>query len=449
MRREVKQFNGEPTYEPEVVAQVQAEIKKLGDNHKKNYEELRKAHEELKKIVDEKGTKMDAETKQMITKLAEDITTRQDAIDVMLRRPGFEVPNAKVATMPEAKEWKICTLLSKRGEEGVSYDEMQNLDVDIEDYLEYKTAFENLLRKPKEMLSPEMIKALQVGVDPEGGYTVTPAMSNKIITRLFEMDPIRQLANVESITTGAMEWLVDWGDAGYGWEGETETGPETDTPEWKKKRIPVHTMYAKPHATQNLVEDSGINIESWLANKVSNRLSRLEGAAFVNGNTPNTPRGFLTYPDGTNYGQINAVGMLHATDVTADGFIRVKYSLIEQYLERGTWLMNRLTVADTMYLKDGVGNYLWKPAFSADQPSTILSLPVRMSTSMPLTGVASNLAVALADWKEAYQIVDRLGITVQKDPYTVKPFIEYYTRKRTGGDISNPEAIVLGRMSVA
>ena len=70
-----------PTPEPEVVKAVKDEIKKLGDNTKANYDELRKAHEALKKLIDEKGTSIDAETKSQITKLSESITTRQEEMD--------------------------------------------------------------------------------------------------------------------------------------------------------------------------------------------------------------------------------------------------------------------------------------------------------------------------------------------------------------------------------
>jgi HK97 family phage major capsid protein len=138
--------------------------------------------------------------------------------------------------------------------------------------------------------------------------------------------------------------------------------------------------------------------------------------------------------------------MGNASAITADGFSRIKYSLIEQFLTRGTWLMNRLTVAEVTRLKDGQGQYLWTPGLRDDATSTILGLPVRMATSMPVVG-AGAYSVALADWKAAYMIVDRIGITLQRDPYTRKPFIEFYFRKRVGGDVINFQAIKLGVIS--
>ncbi len=476
---------GTPTPEPEVVKAVQAEIKKLGDNTKASYDELRKNYETLKSLIDEQGDSMDATVKAQAVKLTEDITTRQEALDkkiaetnekvktdleakfnssvdelatkridaietAMKRSPLAGSQSVEVAAQEEkdARQLMVEARVARdKDGTGLTWEQAEAMEVSVDEYRAYCKDFVAYLRKDERLLGPERVKALTVGIDPDGGYTVTPVMSNRIIKRLFEMDPIRQLAAVESITTGAIEFMVDFDEAGWGWEGETETGAETATPQLYKKRIPVHVMYAKPKASQTLLEDSGINIENWLADKVSSRFGRGEGAAFVTGNGVGKPRGFLTYGNGVNYGQIQRTNMKAAAALTADGFIAVKYSLIEQYLNRGTWLMNRSTVADTMYLKDGAGRYIWKPGFQEDAQATILGLPVRMSTSMPAVA-AGILAVAIADWTEAYMIVDRLGVTIQRDPFTAKPMIEFYTRKRVGGDVVNYQAIKLGNIAV-
>jgi HK97 family phage major capsid protein len=208
-------------------------------------------------------------------------------------------------------------------------------------------------------------------------------------------------------------------------------------------------MYSKILATQKLLEDSSINIENWIATKTGERFGRLEGAAFITGDGIGKPRGILTYANGTAWGQIEQVNMGAAAALTADGFIDVKYRLREYYIERASaWLMNRTTVAAAMKLKDGAGDYIWKPSLIASDPiSSILGIPVRMSTTMP--AVAANaLSVALGDWRSAYMIVDRLGITVQRDPYTSKPFVEFYIRKRCGADVLNFDALKIGIIHV-
>jgi len=61
---------------------------------------------------------------------------------------------------------------------------------------------------------------------------------------------------------------------------------------------------------------------------------------------------------------------------------------------------------------------------------------------MPALG-SDSLSMAFGDFRAAYQIVDRIGIRVLRDPFTAKPFVKFYTTKRTGGGVVNFEAIKL------
>jgi len=462
----------EKVLEPEVVKAVQKEIEKLGDNVKKNYEDLQKRYGELKSLLETTEGKFDSLVEAQVKKLGADITTRQEALDkkivdinlveekktlnarmdeieTAMKRGKKEDPSkADDVERKAAKDFKVAAMATGgHFENGANWEQVRLLEPNVDEYKAYMGSFEGFLRRNIQAhIPPEEVKALSVGIDPDGGYTVTPVMSNNIVKRLFEGDPLRSLASVETISTGAIEWLVDYDEAGGGWEGETESGGETGTPQIFKKRIPVHVLYAKPRATQTLLEDSAINIESWLADKQANRFLRLESAAFVSGNGVGKPRGFLTYGDYATagvdeWGKVEQLSL--GNPITADGMIDLKFSLIEQYLQRGTWLVNRLTVADFMQLKDGAGRYLWSPGLKEDEYSTLLGLPLRMSTTMPVQA-ANALSVAIADWRESYMIVDRLGITVQRDPFTQKPYVEFYTRKRVGGDVINFQAMKLG-----
>ena len=454
----MKDKDGNEIEVPETTKQVLEEIKTIGatskENHDKMNENYKKLEEEFKKTGDVDRLK--------ITKLQEDILTRQgeidkankavteriDQLEAAMKRPGGIISKASEADVKSAKEAFDFHMACKasRGEK-LSAVERRTYKPDVKELTDYKAQLPEYLRSGKEILGAEELKALSVGVDPDGGYTVTPEMSTRIISRIFESDPIRQLATVETISTDAIEFPVDWGEFSAGWVGETQTRAKTTNAQMKKKRITVHELYAYPEATQQLIEDSAINIESWIARKVAEKFSRLEAASFVTGDGINKPRGFLTYDNGTDYGQIEQVNMGAASAITADGYVKLKYSLKEFFLGRGIFLMNRQTVRDSMLLKDGTGNYIWKPALAVDSPSTILSLPVRMSTTMP-TVATGSLSVALADWSETYTIVDRLGITVIRDNLTNKPLIGFYTRKRVGGDVVNYEAIKIGKIAL-
>ena len=451
---------GDPSPHPEIVASVLNEIKSLGTNFKQAQDNQAKSVSDLRKLMEETDKRVDGVVAERISKHIEAVTKRQeeldkktterlDSIEVSLKRlprTGDGTPDI----MKDAALFKTMIYAANGKADQIPATGWTKEQVDLESYKKYNETFVAFLRKydPRsERLTADQMKALSVGIDPDGGYLVTPAMSARIIKRMFEIDPMRDLCGTETISTDALEMLVDWDEANFGWVGEIEDRSETGTPEWRKKRIVVHEMYAEPRVTQKLIEDAAIDPEAWLANKVSDRFGRAEAASFVNGNGISQPRGFLTYASGTNYGQIEQVALQAAATLTTDGFTYMKYSLIEQFLNRGTWVMNRLGVRDVMLLKDGDGQYIWREGITVGQPSTILGLPLRMATSMP-TVAANALAVALADWKEAYLIVDRLGITVLRDPYTAKPYIKLYTRKRVGGDVVNYQAIKLGIVSV-
>lgn len=450
--------------EPDIKKAVMQQLESLQNKTAEKLDIVNRNYEELKKLLDEKTG--DAVVKNAVAKFSEDITTRLEDLQgdlikrvdqvetamnrVKLAGPGDGTPDLSKEIV---REFFHSTLI---GTKAVNFKGREDLEAkgyftNLEKYKEYRKGFEAYLRASDVKLMDERdLKSLQVGVDPDGGYTVTGEMSNEIVTRLFESDPIRSLANIETISTGYIEWLVDWGDFGVGMESETAAGAETATGNvWKKKRIDVYTMYAKPRATQTLIEDSRLNIEQWIAKKVGNRFGRFEGTLFTTGTGVGQPRGFLTYATGTDWGTVQQVNMGHATQLTADGFTSVKYALKEFYLNsnRLAWIMNRSTVCAAMQLKNGAGDYILKPSMLANDPATfILGVPVRMGASMPAIA-ANSLSVVIADWQEFYTIVDRIGITIQRDPYTVKPFVEFYTRKRVGGDVVNFDAGKIGKIA--
>lgn len=457
---------GTQTVQPEVFKAVQTEIKALGDNTKALSESLQKSVKEMRDLVTKTDSKVDALDREKLSKLSEDITSRQEKMDEVLTKRMDDVEVAvkrmmasgggRSMTEMEAKEFDLARQFKIHqmvAHKNLPKTGIPNDMVSIEELRKYQQAMGIYLRIDEKNIGishPEEFKYLTTGSDPDGGILVTPSMSNRVVERIWEMDPIRQLAAVEAIGTDALEMLEDLGQFGVDWEGETVSTTIAGTSQFNKKRIPVHIQSARPYATQAMIDDASINLEEWIAKKVSDRFGRSEAAAFVAGNGINKPRGFLTYADyagtkgdgGVTIGQIEQRGSGAAATITTDGLIRLKYSLVEDLLMRGTWMFNRLTIATIMQLKDGDGQYIWRPGITEGQPSTLLGLPLRMSTSMP-TVAANALAGVLADFREAYQIVDRQGITVQRDPYTKKPFVEFYTRRRVGGDVVNFQAIKL------
>lgn len=325
---------------------------------------------------------------------------------------------------------------------------------DVEEYRLYKQALGSYFRKGG-AISASIQNALSVGSDPDGGYWVTPDLSGRIATLVYESSPIRQIASVQDISTDALEGVNDLDEAGAGWVGETTDRTETTTPEVGKWRIPVHEQYAEPRATQKLLDDAAVNVEDWLGKKVSTKFARMEETAFVAGDGINKPRGFLTYtaatPSKSSWAvieQVNsgAAGAFAATN-PGDKLIDLVFSLKAAYRANARWLMGRLTLGAARKLKDGQGNYLWVPQFTDTVSGNLIGHPVVEAEDMPAMA-ANSLSIAFGDFREAYQIVDRIGIRVLRDPFTSKPFVKFYSTRRVGGDMVNFEAIKIMKFAV-
>jgi HK97 family phage major capsid protein len=312
----------------------------------------------------------------------------------------------------------------------------------------YSKAFHNYLRKGMDAgLEALELKSLSVGNDPDGGYMVTPSMSSKIIQAIYETSPMRQISSVETISTDSLDLIDDHTALSAGWVAETTNiTTDTATPLVARRNIPTHALYAQPKATQKLIDDAAIDVEGWLSAKISDIFGRTQNSAFVAGNGVNQPRGFLSYAAGTTWGQIQQVNSGSSGVVTADSLISLFYSLKDEHMRRATFLMNRATLQQVRSLKATTNQYIWQPSLTAGAPDTLMGVPVMMAADMPIPA-ANSLSVAVGDFQAGYQIVDRQGVSILRDPFTSKPFVMFYATARVGGDVINFDAIKLLRLA--
>ncbi len=313
----------------------------------------------------------------------------------------------------------------------------------------YKAAHEKWVREGKDNLTPDEVKTLAVGSDPEGGYFVTPDVSGRIITKVYETSPIRQIASQQTISTDRLQGMEDLDEAGAGYAGERNTSGNTDTPDVGKYDIPVFWIDTEPKATQQLLDDAAVDIEGWLSNKVSGRFARFENTEFVSG-AANKIRGFAAYPTiadtggGVTWGSFGhiATGTSAAFPASnpADKLYDLTGLLKDYYLTNARFVTKRAVVTLIRKFKDGTGNYLWQPSFVLGVAETIMGYPLTRAEDMPAVG-ADSLSLAFGDFREGYQIVDRQGVRVIRDNLTSKPYVKFYTTKRVGGAALNFEAI--------
>jgi HK97 family phage major capsid protein len=319
---------------------------------------------------------------------------------------------------------------------------------------ERKARFDRYVRKG-DGLDIE-VKAMSEGSNADGGYTVPLEIERTIDRVLSQASPIRAIAGVRQIGGGTYRKPITTAGAASGWVGETGSISQTGTPTLAALDFPAMELYAMPAATQTLLDDSQVDIEQWLADEVQIVFAEQEGAAFVNGDGSNKPKGFLHYTNvadaSWSWGNIGYVASgadgAFAASNPSDALLDLAYAPKQGYRANGRWVMNRKTESVIRKFKDDNGNYIWQPGTAAGQPATIFGYAVTESEDMPDIASGST-SIAFGDFARGYLIVDRVGIRVLRDPYSAKPYVLFYTTKRVGGGVQNFEAIKLMKFAAS
>ena len=294
--------------------------------------------------------------------------------------------------------------------------------------------------------------AMTEGSTADGGYTTPVEWDRTIAGRLKLISPMRQNAQVQSTSKAGFIKLFTDRAIGSGWVGETAARPATSTPQFTALNFGLGEIYANPAASQTLLDDSEIDVEQWLAGEVETEFERQESIAFLSGDGTNKPFGLLTYlTGGANaarhpWGDIKVTISGDANLIKSDPLIDLMYSLPAAYAPNAKFYSNRSSLGQIRKLKDGQGNYMWQPTFVAGQPSTLGGYALVDMPDMPVAG-AGLVPLLFGDMQRTYLIIDRMGVRVLRDPYTNKPYVSFYTTKRVGGGVQNPDAMKAYKIS--
>lgn len=431
------------------------------DDMGKAFEEFKHKNDERIEAIEQGVPKAELEVE--VDRINAAIQGIQDEVDkeVNLRKAAEKVANRIGGGQREYDRNKELVLASAdllsfirsdRGTDVKNIDPSTLTEGDFVQLDDYSKAMDVYMRRGPEAISADVKNEISVGSDPRGGYWVDPAISSRLIELIYETSPMRSVAFIENISTDALEGDYDLDEASLGgWVNEVSTrSGNTDTPDLGGWRIPVHEQYAEPRTTQQALDDARRDVAAWLVGKVTDKFSRVENTAFVNGDGDGKPRGFLQYtagdPTAATFDVISQVVSGHATTLLSDGLIDLVFKLKSAWRNGALFTMNNLTISAVRKLQDGQGNYIWQPDFTRERADALLGYGIVEMADMPDVGAGAE-AVAFANFREAYTIVDRAGVTVLRDPYTTKGKVKFYMTTRVGGDVVNFDAIKLQTVS--
>ena len=299
---------------------------------------------------------------------------------------------------------------------------------------EYKSSFWNAMRCKG--VSYEVQNALQIGTDSEGGYLVPDEFEQTLIQALEDQNIFRQYAKVITTSTGDRKIPVVAAKGSASWVDEEGVIPESDDA-FGQVSIGAYKLATMLKVSEELLNDSVFNLESYIATEFARRIGVKEEESFFIGDGTGKPIGIFAATGGAELGVTTA----GATAITLDEIMDLFYSLKTPYRKNATFMMNDATVKTIRKLKDNNNQYLWQPSVTAGTPDTILNRPIVTSAYVPAIA-AGNKTIAFGDFGY-YWIADRQGRSFKRlnELFAATGQVGFMATERVDGKLILPEAI--------
>jgi len=397
---------------------------------------------------------MEKELKDLIeesNKVWEEQKKYQDRMEAEVERLGTVLPETKSAldkmnARLDAIEAKANTPPANGGNENL--DEGHTPTPDEKKAFE-KKAYVNFLRKGLEFMAPEEVKALTVADDTTGGYLAPLEQATEMLEAVQEFSPMRSLCRVRQTSFRGIDIKKKTGHTAATWVEEVGTKQDgQDAYAFGNDEIIAKELSAVVDISNQDLEDPQFNIEADVNMDAGEQFGVAEGTAFVTGNGVGKPFGIFDAAMGLEILKSGSSGTFDADDLI-DLMIKLK----EPYLARATWQFRRTTLGYIRKLKAN-NEYIWTPASDKSNSvvpgfaPTILGLPYKLNPDIPAVA-ADAKAITVGDWQRCYTILDRLMVTVLRDPFTqaLNGKVRFVYRKRTGGKVVMAEASKILKLS--
>lgn len=423
-------------------------------------EALKGGFEEFKKINDQrlealaKG-KSGADFDEKLSRIDEVLTKQQrvhtawmrEQEELSAKRAGEEAA-WKEARLIEEKKFEARVNRAVLGLPGSTDEEVLRGRGALE-----RKAYDRFLRKGMEALNENERKVLTIANDTTGGYLAPGTYQAEIIKAIVESSPFRSLVTVKNIGTSEYAQPRRTQTAAATRVSEIATRSETQNPAWGLLKIGAPEMYAEARISMANLEDSAFNLEAELTQDFAEQFGVTEGAEIANGDGVGKILGFLqanAAGPGVPISSVNSgtAATIADADGGANGLMDVFYGIKTGYSANGRWALNRNTLGQVRKMKDLSDSYIWQPGLTAAAPPTILGAPYIECPDMPNQG-AGTYPIAFGDWKRAFILVDRIDMSISRDPFTVANVgqVKFSARRRVGGQVVLGEALKLLKCS--
>ena len=259
-------------------------------------------------------------------------------------------------------------------------------------------------------------RALANDSDASGGYLhAAEQFVARLIKGLDNQVFVRKYATILPVTgsdtLGVPTLTADPADPT--WTTEIAGPSEDATMAFGRRSLQPEQLSKLIKISMKLLRTSALPVENLVADRLAYKFAIAQENAFLNGDGDGEPLGIFTADaNGINTDRDVSTGNSE-TALTADGLINAKFALKAQYRGSCRWIFHRDAVKMISTLKDGEGQYLWRPGMLMNEPDMLLGHPVDESEYVPNTFTTGLYVGALCNWSN-YWIAELQGVELQR-----------------------------------
>lgn len=254
-------------------------------------------------------------------------------------------------------------------------------------------------------------KDLSEGTDGKGGYLFQPELNAEIQHLVTEYGVARREMTTITLSNNQLNLNNLAADISTTWTDETVAKTSSDITIGQVNLVLKKLAVIVPMSDE-LLEDSEIDLVSFLTGRIAEDMSEKEDEAFFNGDGTGT---FGSFTGILNNGSVNTVTMTGTTfaSMDADDLLDMQDATPQGAIRNGKYYMHRSIRSLVRKLKASDGTYIYQ-APAANAPATIWGMPVVEVEVMPTTTdtAAATAFIIFGDMKKAAWLGSKGGMRV-------------------------------------
>lgn len=275
--------------------------------------------------------------------------------------------------------------------------ERQQKDEGKDDGTEYRGAFVEYLLKGENGVSAENRKLFEsrAGLSGlAGGVLVPSTLASSIEKALKTYGGMLEAGSIFSTSTGGDLIMPTVNDT----SSKASVVAEYQKSTQKAPSFGSETMKAYTYRTPivpvslELLQDSSFNLESLLAELLSESFGRGMNEDLTIGNGTGKPKGIINWATASDAAPAAAA-------IKLDDIIDLIKSVDSAYAKNGRFMFNRNTLWSLVKIKDTTGRYIWQEGAKDGTPPTLFAKPYTLNDDMPDIG-AGNASTLFGDFSK-------------------------------------------------